>query len=373
MKILVLNCGSSSIKYQLFDMTTGADVIAKGIIERVGLENAELKHEATGKEKHKSIHVVPDHTIGIDLILKTLMDPVLGVIKDKYEIKAVGHRVVHGGETFSGSVMITKAVVDKMEECVDLAPLHNPANLKGIYAMRKLLPDVPMVAVFDTSFHQSMPSYSYMYPIPYAIYKKDKVRRYGFHGTSHYFVSQRAYEEFGIDKYNSKVITCHLGNGSSITAVLNGQSVDTSMGMTPVEGLMMGTRVGDLDAGALLYIMTAENLNLTEINMLNLKNLDLNQIINSFSIFPFYNKKHRLAIFFSFVKFGRSICSNSCRIRNHEKKHYHTFHNNLCVQKTSCGFHIYFDFTFSSQLHLQQQSFIDFSKKLLKDLFTFSR
>ncbi|OFZ05873.1 MAG: acetate kinase, partial [Bacteroidetes bacterium RIFOXYC12_FULL_35_7] len=253
-------------------MTTGADVIAKGIIERVGLENAELKHEATGKEKHKSIHVVPDHTIGIDLILKTLMDPVLGVIKDKYEIKAVGHRVVHGGETFSGSVMITKAVVDKMEECVDLAPLHNPANLKGIYAMQKLLPEVPQCGTFDTAFHQTMPEHTYLYALPYELYEKYKIRRYGFHGASHKFVSMQAAEILGKKYEDINIITCHLGNGASIAAVKKGKSYDTSMGLTPVEGLIMGTRCGDLDLGAFMYIIDKEKLDMNGAsNLINKK------------------------------------------------------------------------------------------------------
>ncbi|HAQ62520.1 TPA: acetate kinase [Candidatus Delongbacteria bacterium] len=267
MKILVLNCGSSSIKYQLFDMVE-KKCLVKGNVQKIGLLGTYIENENYKKVKIRFDKVISDYQKGIEEILSLITDPEYGAISDLNEIRAVGHRVVHGGEVFKDHTIIDNDVINMLENLSNLAPLHNPQNIRGIVSAQSVLPGVPQVAVFDTSFHQSMPSYSYMYPIPYAIYKKDKVRRYGFHGTSHYFVSQRAYEEFGIDKYNSKVITCHLGNGSSITAVLNGQSVDTSMGMTPVEGLMMGTRVGDLDAGALLYIMTAENLNLTEINNL---------------------------------------------------------------------------------------------------------
>jgi acetate kinase len=267
MKILVLNCGSSSIKYQLFDMVEKICLV-KGNVQKIGLLGTYIENENYKKVKIRFDKIIPDYQKGIGEILRIIIDPEYGALKDLTEIKAVGHRVVHGGEIFKDHTVINNEVIDMLENLSNLAPLHNPQNIRGIVSAQAVLPGVPQVAVFDTSFHQSMPSYSYMYPLPYAIYKKDKVRRYGFHGTSHYFVSQRAYEEFGVDKYNSKVITCHLGNGSSITAVLNGQSVDTSMGMTPVEGLMMGTRVGDLDAGALLHIMTAESLNLTEINNL---------------------------------------------------------------------------------------------------------
>lgn len=268
MKILVLNCGSSSIKYQLFDMAANEEVIAKGIIERVGCGNAELSHQVTGRDKVKSIHEIADHTVGIDLILKTLTDPQMGVLKSLNEIKAVGHRVVHGAEAFSGSVKITKAVVDKMEECVELAPLHNPANLKGIYAMQKLLPEVPQCGTFDTAFHQTMPPHAYMYALPYAMYEKHRVRRYGFHGASHKFVSETAAEFIGKKYEDLKIITCHLGNGASVAAVKNGKSVDTSMGLTPVEGLIMGTRCGDLDLGAFMYIMNKENLDANGANNL---------------------------------------------------------------------------------------------------------
>lgn len=268
MKVLVLNCGSSSAKYSLFDMSGKEELLAGGIVERVGLPDSILKHEKTGGEKYKAIHQSPDHTAAINHILQILLHDEYGVIKDIHEIKAVGHRVVHGGETFSGSVNITKEVIDKMEECVDLAPLHNPANLKGIYAMQELLPGVPQVGVFDTSFHQTMPDYAYMYAIPYELYQKYKIRRYGFHGTSHRYIYAKAAEFLGKKKEELKIITCHLGNGASIAAVKNGVSVDTSMGLTPVEGLIMGTRCGDFDLGALFYLMDKESLNSREANQL---------------------------------------------------------------------------------------------------------
>ena len=266
MKILVLNCGSSSIKYQLINITENSDVMAKGLLERVGLENSELKHESKGKEPYHYIQSVKDHITGINLIIKTLISPEHGVIKSTSEIDAVGHRVVHGGEKFSGSVIITREIIDKMEECIDLAPLHNPANLQGIYAINKILPDTPQCGVFDTAFHQTMPEYVYLYGLPYELYEKYKVRRYGFHGTSHGFVSRKACDILGIDFSKTKIITCHLGNGASITAINNGKSYDTSMGLTPVEGLIMGTRCGDLDLGAFLYIMEKENLSIKAAN-----------------------------------------------------------------------------------------------------------
>lgn len=268
MKILVLNCGSSSIKYQLFNMAENADVLAKGIVERVGSDNALLKHEVEGKDKYKLEKSIPDHTNGINLILETLISKEQGVLENYDEITAVGHRVVHGGEYFSGSVQITDEVIQRMEECVSLAPLHNPANLKGIYAMKEILPNVPQCGTFDTAFHQTMPDYSYMYAIPYELYEKHKIRRYGFHGASHKFVSEKAAEFLGKDYNNMKIITCHLGNGASVAAINNGQSMDTSMGLTPVEGLMMGTRVGDFDLGAMFHLMNVENLSVSEANNL---------------------------------------------------------------------------------------------------------
>jgi acetate kinase len=266
MKILVLNCGSSSIKYQLIELSEETDLKAKGLLDRIGLPTSELTHMVTGKEKYKVKQEVPDHQVGINLILKTLKDPVYGVIQDESEIVAVGHRVAHGGENFKSSVLITQSVKNDIEKCIELAPLHNPANLKGILSIDAILPDVPQVAVFDTSFHQSMPAYSYLYAIPYEFYEKYKIRRYGFHGTSHKYVAQKACRFLGKDFNRLKIITCHLGNGSSIAAIQNGESVDTSMGFTPLEGLMMGTRSGDVDLGVLLFLAEKENLSIADTN-----------------------------------------------------------------------------------------------------------
>lgn len=266
MKILILNCGSSSIKYQLLDMENEYDVLAKGLVERVGIKDSELKHQAKGKETYKKIMDIPNHEVGVNLILETLLHPEFGVIKDKNEISAVGHRVVHGGEKFSGSVRITQEIIDKMEECVDLAPLHNPANLKGIYAMQKILPNIPQCGVFDTAFHSTMPDYIYMYGLPYEVYDKYKIRRYGFHGTSHRYVSKKACDMLNLKYETQKIITCHLGNGASIAAIKDGKSFDTSMGLTPIEGLIMGTRCGDLDLGAFLYLMEKENMDTKKAN-----------------------------------------------------------------------------------------------------------
>jgi len=266
MKILVLNCGSSSIKYQLLEMSGEPDLLAIGLLERVGLEDSVLKHEAKGKEKYKSTQPCSDHLVGINLIIDILLHPEHGVLKSKEEIAAVGHRVVHGGEKFSGSVTITQEIIDKMEECVDLAPLHNPANLKGIYAITALLPNVLQCGVFDTAFHQTMPEHVYLYGIPYEMYEKHKVRRYGFHGTSHCFVAKKASGILGVDFNKANIITCHLGNGASITAIKQGKSFDTSMGLTPVEGLIMGTRCGDFDLGALFFLMEKEGLDVQGAN-----------------------------------------------------------------------------------------------------------
>ena len=270
MKILVLNCGSSSIKYQLVFMNglkeEEVDVLASGIIERIGLGNSKIAYEPTGKDKVKSVQDIDNHTQGVDLILHTLTDAKIGVLKNLDEIGAIGHRIVHGGDKFSASVIVTDEVVQNIVDCIDLAPLHNPAHLKGIYAVQKLLPTVPQVAVFDTAFHQTMPDFSFMYAIPYEFYINHKIRRYGFHGTSHYYVSKKCAEVMGKNYEDLKIITCHLGNGASIAAVKNGKSVDTSMGLTPNEGLMMGTRTGDLDLGALLLIMEKENLNKDQLN-----------------------------------------------------------------------------------------------------------
>ncbi|MBY6275854.1 acetate/propionate family kinase [Symbiobacterium thermophilum] len=268
MKILVLNCGSSSIKYQLLDMETES-VLAIGKVERVGMEDAIFEYKGAG-EKIKEIGTILDHTAGVRKVLKALTDPVHGVIQAPEEIAAVGHRVVHGGEAFVKSVIITDEVKRTLRELFDLAPLHNPANLTGILAAEAALPHAPGVAVFDTAFHATMPRKAFLYALPYAMYKRHKVRRYGFHGTSHKYVSQRAADLLGRPLEEINLITCHLGNGSSITAVQGGKSVDTSMGFTPLAGLIMGTRAGDLDPGVIPYIMAREEIGISEVNsMLN--------------------------------------------------------------------------------------------------------
>jgi acetate kinase len=272
MIILVLNCGSSSIKYQLFDMSDGCEMKAKGLLERIGLNESLVTHKPTGGETYKLITDIPDHTTGINMVMEVLCDPEHGVIKNVNEIKAVGHRVVNGGENYKESVLIDNDVKKTIEECIELAPLHNPANLKGILSVEKLIPGVPQVAVFDTSFHQTMPDYAYMYALPYEYYEKYKIRKYGYHGTSHKFVAYKAAKILGKDIKELKIITCHLGNGASITAVQYGLSVDTSMGFTPVDGLIMGTRTGEVDPGVLVYIADKEHLNLTGVNnMINKK------------------------------------------------------------------------------------------------------
>ena len=259
MKILVLNCGSSSIKYKLFNMDDRS-VMAQGGVEKIGLKDSFLQVKLPSGEKVKIEKEMPEHTVGIQLILDTLIDPKIGCIRDLKEINAVGHRVVHGGEEFASSVLITDAVKAMVVKCSDLAPLHNPANLKGIDAIEKTLPGVPQVGVFDTAFHQTMPDYAYMYALPYELYEKYAIRRYGFHGTSHRYVSQRVCEFLGVKAEGKKIVTAHIGNGGSCAAVMDGKSVDTSMGLTPIEGLMMGTRAGDLDLGAATYIMDKEHL-----------------------------------------------------------------------------------------------------------------
>jgi acetate kinase len=272
MIILVLNCGSSSIKYQVFNMSNGSDLLAKGLLERIGLNDSVLTHKPVGKEPYKVIMDIPDHTLGINMVMAALTDKKHGVIKNINEISAVGHRVVNGGENFQDSVLIDNDVKREIEACSELAPLHNPANLKGILSVEKLIPGVPQVAVFDTSFHQTMPDYAYMYAIPYEYYDKYKIRKYGYHGTSHRFVAQKATRILGKDIKQLKIITCHLGNGASITAIKNGISVDTSMGFTPVDGLIMGTRTGEIDPGVLIYLGEKEHLNLAGINnMINKK------------------------------------------------------------------------------------------------------
>lgn len=259
MKILVLNCGSSSIKYKLYDLKAEL-TLASGGVEKIGLEGSFLKHKRPDGSKHELMLPMPTHTEGIAAVLNVLTDPELGCLQSLNEIDAVGHRVVHGGERFQESVVVTDEVLREIERCSDLAPLHNPANLKGIAAITEKLPEVPQVAVFDTAFHQTMPQHAYMYALPYRYYEQYGVRRYGFHGTSHRFVSQRAIEVLGLNVNNSRLITCHIGNGSSIAAIVNGKCVDTSMGLTPTEGLMMGTRCGDVDAGALVYLMQKEQM-----------------------------------------------------------------------------------------------------------------
>ncbi|HEY9125089.1 MAG TPA: acetate kinase [Bacteroidales bacterium] len=265
MKILVLNCGSSSIKFQLFDIEKQL-VMAKGGVEKLGLHGSFLKYEPHNGESVKLEGEILDHQAGIEYIMGILISPKRGVIKTEEEINAVGHRVVLGGEEFKGSVYIDNYVMQKLIEYSALAPLHNPANIKGIQAMQNILPNVPQVATFDTAFHQSMPEKAYLYAIPYSLYKKHGIRRYGFHGTSHLYVSKRACEILGKDYNNSRIITCHLGNGASITAIKDGKSVDTSMGLTPVEGLIMGTRSGDVDPGVINFVMQKEAVDAFTVN-----------------------------------------------------------------------------------------------------------
>ena len=268
MKILVLNCGSSSIKYQLIEMDEkNHSVLAKGLLERIGLEMGEFTHKWTG-QKHYEQLPIPNHTEGIKIVLQALTNKEYGVISDLKEIKAVGHRVAHGGEKFTHSVRIDDNVINMIKDLCDLAPLHNPGALQGIAAMQAVLPGIPMAAVFDTSFHATMPPEAYLYAIPYEYYEKYRVRRYGFHGTSHKYVAEKAAEYVGKDWKNTKIVTCHLGSGASIAAVENGKSVETSMGFTPVEGLVMGSRTGDLDLGAFMYIMDKEGYNTKEMNTL---------------------------------------------------------------------------------------------------------
>ena len=264
MKILVLNSGSSSVKYKLIDSAT-SETLAEGGAEKLGLDDAFLKYKKADGSKAIIELGHADHVKAIRAILNLLTDPAEGCIKSYDEIDAVGHRVVHGGEKFNSSVLITDEVKDKIKECYDIAPLHNPANMTGIDAITELMPNVPQVGVFDTAFHQTMPAKAFMYPLPYKYYEKDGVRRYGFHGTSHRYVSQRAAEFLGLDLSKVKMITCHIGNGGSITAVDGGKSVDTTMGLTPTEGLMMGTRTGDVDPGALAFLMGRYNMNVDQL------------------------------------------------------------------------------------------------------------
>ncbi len=271
MKVLVLNCGSSSIKYKLFDMDH-KEVIAQGGIEKIGLKGSFLKLTLPSGDKKVLEKDIPEHTAGVEFILHTLIDAEYGAIKSLDEINAVGHRMVHGGEKFSESVLLTQEVLDAFTACNDLAPLHNPANLKGVNAISEILPNVPQVGVFDTAFHQTMPEHAYLYAVPYELYQKYGIRRYGFHGTSHRYVSQRVCEFLGVNPQGKRIITCHIGNGASITAVKDGKCIDTSMGLTPLEGLVMGTRSGDIDAGAITFLMEKENLDAAGISdLLNKK------------------------------------------------------------------------------------------------------
>ena len=254
MKVLVLNCGSSSIKYQLIDMANNANVMAKGLLERIGLEMGEFTHKWNGQKHYEQVPI-PDHTAGIKIVLNALIDPQMGVIKSFNEIGAVGNRIAHGGELFKESVLVTDKVIEQIKSLEHLAPLHTPGNLAGIYAMREVLPNVPQAVVFDTAFHSTLPPKSYLYGLPYEMYEKYGIRRYGFHGTSHKFVAEKAAKMIGRDWNDLKIISCHLGSGASIAAIDHGKSFDTTMGMTALEGLIMGSRCGDVDPGVILYLM----------------------------------------------------------------------------------------------------------------------
>lgn len=271
MNILVINCGSSSLKYQLIDMSK-EEVLVKGLVERIGIEGSRIKHEKTGQDEVEIVEPMKDHKKALELVLAAVINPEYGAVKSMDEINAVGHRVVHGGEAFASSVVIDDKVMKALNDNIEIAPLHNPPNIMGIEACQELMPNTPMVGVFDTAFHQSMPPVNYIYPLPYEYYENYKIRRYGFHGTSHQYVSQRAAELLGKDINESNIITCHLGNGSSITAVKNGKSYDTSMGFTPLEGLAMGTRTGDLDPAIIPYIMEKVGLSPSEMNNVLNKN-----------------------------------------------------------------------------------------------------
>lgn len=271
MKILVINCGSSSLKFQLIDMKE-QKVLAGGLCDRIGISGSEFSYKNFNGEKIKKQIDMPNHEVAVKLVISSLLDKETGVIKDISEISASGHRIVHGGEHFTKSAIVNDEVIRHIEECADLAPLHNPAHLLGIKAIKHLMPKAPMVCVFDTAFHQTMPPKAYLYGIPYEYYEKYKIRRYGFHGTSHSFVSKRAAEFLGLKLENSKIITCHLGNGASICAIENGKSIDTSMGLTPLEGLIMGTRSGDIDPAVIDFIAQKENLTAAQVvNILNKK------------------------------------------------------------------------------------------------------
>ena len=267
MVILVLNCGSSSIKYQVIDMEQhGSSLLAKGLVERIGLNDGILTHKPTGKDKYELHCSIPDHTTGIRLVLEALTDPSHGVIASLDEVKAVGHRVAHGGEFFPQSCIVDEEVKEKIRSLFEIAPLHNPANLEGVLSIEKVLPGVPQVTVFDTSFHQTIPPMNHLYALPYAYYEKYRVRKYGFHGTSHHYVARTGAELAGLDFDHAKIITCHIGNGASVTAILNGKSYDTSMGFSPLDGLVMGTRCGAVDASAITFIGAKEGMTFQELN-----------------------------------------------------------------------------------------------------------
>ena len=273
MIVLVLNCGSSSIKYQVIDINEQSNaLLAKGLVDRIGLSEGSLTHKPTGKDKFEKVMPIADHTTGISLVLEALTDAEHGVIADLSEVKAVGHRVAHGGEFFSSSVVVDEQAKENIRSLFEIAPLHNPANLEGILSIDKVLPGIPQVAVFDTSFHQTIPAINYLYALPYEYYDKYRVRKYGFHGTSHKYVAKIGAEMVGLDFENSKIVTCHIGNGGSVTAVLNGKSYDTSMGFSPLDGLVMGTRCGQVDASAVTYIGEREGMSYAELNsMMNKK------------------------------------------------------------------------------------------------------
>ena len=267
MVILVLNCGSSSIKYQVIDMKQDrSTLLAKGLVERIGLNDGILTHKPTGKEKYELLRPIPDHTTGIRLVLEALTDPSHGVIASLDEVKAVGHRVAHGGEFFPQSCIVDEDVKEKIRSLFEIAPLHNPANLEGVLSIEKVLPGIPQVTVFDTSFHQTIPAMNHLYALPYAYYEKYRVRKYGFHGTSHLYVARTGAKLAGLDLAHSKIITCHIGNGASVTAVLNGKSFDTSMGFSPLDGLVMGTRCGAVDASAITFIGAKEGMSFPELD-----------------------------------------------------------------------------------------------------------
>ena len=273
MIVLVLNCGSSSIKYQVIDINEQSNaLLAKGLVDRIGLAEGSLTHKPTGKDKFEKVMPIADHTTGISLVLEALTDAEHGVIADLAEVKAVGHRVAHGGEFFKSSVIVDEQAKENIRSLFEIAPLHNPANLEGILSIDKVLPGIPQVAVFDTSFHQTSPAINYLYALPYEYYDKYRVRKYGFHGTSHKYVAKVGAEMVGLDFENSKIVTCHIGNGGSVTAVLNGKSYDTSMGFSPLDGLVMGTRCGQVDASAVTYIGEREGMSYAELNsMMNKK------------------------------------------------------------------------------------------------------